>query len=255
MGSPCAARRRPPLAPRESVHGCVSRRPQERPGSKGSDPEFDFLRQPRGLPLESPRVRSRVRYPHQGPLAAHPVSFPALRDRLPGSRQRRLRRARHESRAGVQRRRLRVRLRDLLPELHAARGAQQPAAGAVWRAPLDRSHHVHVGAGLDGDGLRHHAALVLCAALHPRCGRSRILSRLDPLPDLLVSRSRARTCNCVVHDGHRHGRRHRRTDLQRDPATAWCRRPTRVAVALHHRRPARRAPRARRPSPAHRATC
>ena len=47
---------------------------------------------------------------------------------------------------GLQRRRLRVRRRPLLPRLLPLRDPEQPHPRAGGRAPLDRPHHVRAGA-------------------------------------------------------------------------------------------------------------
>ena len=85
-------------------------------------------------------------------------SSPSATARLHGPRQHQLRRAPDEPRPALQRHRLRLRRRPLLPQLRRLRSPLQPPALPLRSPPLARPHHGHLGPPRHGHALRPDAA-------------------------------------------------------------------------------------------------
>ena len=124
----------------------------------------------------------------EGDVPHHSLPDGLLLHRVRRSRQRRFRRAADEPGYRPVVGRVRAWRRAVLHHLCALRGAEQSGDGEGGRPALDRADHDHVGHRRGVHGARGRAELVLSRANAAGGGRGRVLSRRDPLFDLLVPR-------------------------------------------------------------------
>ena len=180
---------------------------------------------------------------HDAPRVLAPDAVPAARlpDLLHRSGECRLRRAADEQGGRHRSEDLRPRRRHLLHRLFHPRSAEQPGAGTVRRAHLDRAHHDHLGHRLGGLRADRRTDLVPGAALSARRRGGRLLPGRDPLHHLLVPGALSRDHRRHLHGGDSGGRPDRLADLGRDPLHGRRARPRRLAVDLPARGGAGRA--------------
>ncbi|MNF82943.1 hypothetical protein D3C84_652550 [compost metagenome] len=147
-------------------------------------------------PLEYPpeSARSNCARPRSGqgeaPCAAAVRGDVHRQLHRPG--QHRLRAQSHGNRSRHWCRRLWPRCRAILHRLRNLRSPLQPAAATLRRPRLADAHHVHLGRSGHGHGVRARRNQFLCAALHPRCGRSGVLPRHHLLLHPMVAVDRTR---------------------------------------------------------------
>ena len=106
--------------------------------------------------------------------------------RLPGPRERRLRRPHYDQGAWLFRRSVRLRRRRVLRRLLPGRIAQQPDPGQGRCQALDRPHPAHLGHHFRADRLRLERLELLRHPFPARHRRGRLLPRHRAVPDLVV---------------------------------------------------------------------
>ena len=153
---------------------------------------------------------------------------------LSGSTKRQLRGDADERRPEVQRHRLRLRQRLLLPHLCAARNSVRDGDAANWRAPLDRPYHGQLGTHLGSDDVHPYPGPILRHAAAAGGRRSGFLADLFVLPRELVPGRLPRSGGQPLLLLFRSYRNCRRRPVSLAARSRWVGRPARVAVAIPH---------------------